>query len=139
MLTTVEKVLYLQECDLFAGISSDLLAEMAALADEVEISAGDIVYAEGDSSDSVFVIVSGGIEVKRAAREVTHLGGGDVFGAWALLEDGARLFTATADRDTHLLTVHRLDLEEFMADHTRVSAAILKALAHRLRRLAADG
>jgi hypothetical protein len=79
---------------------------------------GDVVVAEGEHGDALFLIVRGVLEVSRrggrdGARQVLNrLGPGDFFGEIALLEDQVRSATVTAQEP---VTVLRLARREFIA------------------------
>lgn len=125
----------MQSVDIFAAVPSELLSEMAALADEVEYGSTDLVFAEGDAPDAIYVVLAGRIRIDRGGEVIAEVGSGDTFGTWALLEPIPRLFSARVVEDASLLRIHPQDLAELMADHTRVSFAVLSALASKLRRI----
>jgi len=132
-------VLRLQNVDIFSAVPLELLSQMAALADEVEYSSSDLVFAEGDPPDSVYIVLAGRVRIDRGSEVITEIGSGQTFGTWALLEQVPRLFSARVVEDASLLRIHQQDLAEFMADLPLVSSAVLTALASRLRRIVLGG
>jgi CRP/FNR family cyclic AMP-dependent transcriptional regulator len=111
MLTTVEKVVFLQDVDVFARIPLEDLVYVAAITDEIEIAKGREIFREGDISDSMYLVVEGKVRLHRQEIEVLTANAKDVFGTWALFDDETRVVTATALEDCHML---RLDKEKFL-------------------------
>jgi ABC-type nitrate/sulfonate/bicarbonate transport system permease component len=107
----------LREAAPFRDLSEGLLARIAAIARPVQLAAGERLYAAGDATDDIYVVVSGRVEhmFKRevGAREaLKRIGRGGVVG-WAgmLLGQTRRLASATALEPTELL---RLPTEELV-------------------------
>jgi len=135
MLTLVEKVLLLQDIDIFKNTRTEDLSYIAAITEEVKYSAGIDIFSEGEISDSMYMVIEGKIRLHRSGNEIMVASGRDVFGTWALFDDEPRVATATTLEDS---TVLRLDKEEFydlLADHAQITQGILKNLSLRLRRL----
>jgi CRP-like cAMP-binding protein len=135
MLTTVEKVLLLQDVDIFEHTSTEDLSHIAAIAEEIEYQADDVIYKEDDIPDSMYVVIKGKVRLTRGEKEVMLAGNMDAFGTWALFDDEPRVATATASETSQIL---RLDKEEFidlLADHVAITQSIMKTLAKKLRKL----
>ncbi len=135
MLTTVEKVLLLQDVDIFEHTTTEDLSHIAAIAEEIEYQADDVIYKEDDIPDSMYVVIKGKVRLTRGEKEVMLAGNMDAFGTWALFDDEPRVATATALETSQIL---RLDKEEFidlLADHVAITQSIMKTLAKKLRKL----
>jgi len=135
MLTTVEKVIFLQDVDIFAKIPLEDLAYVAMIADEVVAEPGRVLYAEGDISDSMYLVLDGSIRLQRGGIEVMLAGPRDVFGTWALFDDETRIVTAVAAEESNLLRIDKEDFLDLLADHSRIAEGVLKVLASKLRNL----
>lgn len=135
MLTVVEKVLFLQEVDVFEGISTEDLAHIAAITDEVNFSPESEIYKEDDVSDSMYLVIDGQIRLHRGGQEVMIAKSKDVFGTWALFDDEPRVATATTLEDSNLLRLDREDFYDLLADHTKMTQSVLKTLSKKLRGL----
>ena len=135
MLTTVEKVLLLQDVDIFEHTSTEDLSHVAAIAEEIEFQTGDVIYKEDEIPDSMYVVIEGKVRLTRGGKEVTVAKNMDAFGTWALFDDEPRVATATALEPSQIL---RLDKEEFidlLADHVGITQSIMKTLTKKLRTL----
>lgn len=108
---------YLQHSELFSGLASEQVEQIAALGQEVVYSAGDIIIREGDPSDEIYVICSGMVEVEVSRGTIpdvpgppqltslARLGQGQIFGEMALVDRGARSATVHCVEDGTVLYV----------------------------------
>jgi CRP/FNR family cyclic AMP-dependent transcriptional regulator len=135
VLTIVEKVLLLQEVDIFKDTSTENLSHIAAITVEVPYADGETIYKEDDLSDSMYVIVNGKVRLHRGEMDVMIGEEGDVFGSWALFDDEPRVASATAIEECKLLRIDKEDFYDLLADHSQITQSILKTLSKRLRNL----
>ena len=135
MLTTVEKVLFLQDVDIFEFTSTEDLAHIAEITDEIELKPDEIIFKEGEIPDAMYIVSEGKVILSRAGQEVMVANDKDVFGTWALFDDEPRVATATTLEDTRLLRIDREDFIDLLADHVAITQSILKTMAKRLRNL----
>jgi CRP/FNR family cyclic AMP-dependent transcriptional regulator len=135
MLTTVEKVLFLQDVDIFEFTSTEDLAHIAAITDEVEIKADETIFKEGEFPDAMYIVSEGKVSLSRAGQEVMVAKHKDVFGTWALFDDEPRVATATTTEDTHLLRIDKEEFIDLLADHVAITQSVLKTMVKRLRKL----
>lgn len=135
MLTTVEKVIFLQGVDIFEYTSTENLAHIASITDEVEFQADHIIFKEGDFPDAMYMVIDGKVKLSRDGQEVMVAQKKDVFGTWALFDDEPRVATATTLELTQLLQIDKEDFIDLLADHVEITQSILKVMAKRLRKL----
>lgn len=142
MLTVIEKVLFLQDVEIFEHVTNEDLSYIAAIAQEVRFNAEKVVYKEGDISDSMYMVLEGKVKIHIGDSLVMIEDLKDVFGAWSLFDDEVRLVSATTYEDCLLLQIYKEDMLELLADHVGITEGILKAMAKRLhsvaRRVGAD-
>ncbi len=135
MLTAVEKVLFLQDVDIFEFTSTEDLAHIAAITDEVEIKANETIFKEGEFPDAMYIVSEGKVSLSRAGQEVMVAEHKDVFGTWALFDDEPRVATATTLEDTRLLRIDKEEFIDLLADHVAITQSVLKTMVKRLRKL----
>jgi CRP/FNR family cyclic AMP-dependent transcriptional regulator len=135
VLTTVEKVIFLQGVDIFEYTSTENLAHIASITDEVEFQADHIIFKEGDFPDAMYMVIDGKVKLSRDGQEVMVAQKKDVFGTWALFDDEPRVATATTLELTQLLQIDKEDFIDLLADHVEITQSILKVMAKRLRKL----
>ncbi len=131
----MDKTKMLAHVPLFAHLDKRALAQLATMVDEVDVDAGTVLMTEGRSGREFFVIVEGTVDVTRGGRHLRSLVAGDFLGEIALLDDGPRTATATATSPCHLLVLTHREFDTLIADHADVRAAVMQALAERVRGL----
>ncbi|MBD3401851.1 cyclic nucleotide-binding domain-containing protein [candidate division GN15 bacterium] len=135
MLTVIEKVIFLQNVDVFAQVPTEHLAYLAAIAEEVECREGDTIYREDEPSDALYLVLHGRVRLDREGREITVAEDKEAFGTWALFDEQPRVATATATEDTRLLRIDRDEFVDLLADHVQITQGVLKTMVDRLRGL----
>ncbi len=138
MLTTVEKVIFLQDVDFFEFTQTEDLAYLAAITEEVRIKAGSIIYKEGENSDSMYLVLDGRVRLHRGGNEIMIAQNRDIFGTWALFDDEPRVATATTLDDTSLLRISKEDFLDLLSDHTNITESVFKSLVKKIRSLIRD-
>ena len=135
MLTTIEKVIALQEVDIFTHVSTEQLALLAAIATEREHASGDVVYEAKDPADSMYLVVGGKVRLHVNGMDITTAGPGETFGTWSLFDDEPRVSAATAAEDSTLVRLDKEDFIDLLADNVEITQGVMKALVARVRGL----
>jgi CRP-like cAMP-binding protein len=138
MLTIIEKVLLLQNVDIFSAVATEQLAFLAAIAQEVNAEKNQVLYRENDRPDGLFIVVTGTVRVLRGGAEIGRFGPNHALGIWVLFDDQPRLATVETTEETSLLFIGRDDFYDVLAEHTEIVQELFKRLVRRLHRLA-DG
>jgi CRP/FNR family transcriptional regulator len=138
-MTIIERVLLLQNIELFADVTTEQLSYIAALGREIEVDSGKVLYRENDPADGLYLVISGAIAAKRGDEVIDRIGPNGSFGIWAFFDDQPRLTSAVAIERSRLLFVSREDFYDVLADHVDIVQNILKQLVHRLRQLTTIG
>lgn len=133
MYSIIEKVIFLQDIDVFEEVRVEDLAHLAAIAEEMDYPAGTDIYKVNDSPDALYLIISGKVRLHRDEQEIGISGPHEALGTWALFDNRPRVATATALEDTETLRILREDFYDLLADHVRIAEAVLRSLTRRLR------
>ncbi|MCK4538421.1 MAG: cyclic nucleotide-binding domain-containing protein [Candidatus Krumholzibacteria bacterium] len=135
MLTTVEKVILLQDIDLFEFILTEGLSQIALIADELEMTQGQIVFREGELPDAMYIVIDGKIVVTREKKEIMTIDEKNEFGTWGLFDDAPRGITATALSDCRLLRINKEEFIELLSDSPHLTESVLKRIVKRMKKL----
>jgi CRP/FNR family transcriptional regulator, cyclic AMP receptor protein len=127
------KIRLLSGVALFSPCAKHELRRIAALVDEIEAPKGRTLAREGDPGSEFFVVVNGTATATRRGRKVAEIGPGSFFGELALLDQGPRAATVTADTDMQLLVLSSRAFSSLLEDVPSVSRRILRGMAQRLR------
>lgn len=133
MLLTVERVLLLSGVNIFAELPGQVLAELSASFEEVELPAGEDVFAKGDYGASMYVVVTGQVRVHDRGRELAVLGPRDVFGELAALDPELRSATVTVVEDALFLRLDYEALYDLMSGHVELAKNVIRFLCRRYR------
>ena len=134
-LTRDRKADLLSAARLFDGVDAEGMERIAAVAVEVDFPADHVIARQGDIGTGFFVIVSGGARVIRDGEVLARLGPGDFFGELSVLDGQPRLAQVLADGPTTCLALATWDFEAVLLEEPRVTLAILRGVARRLRDL----
>jgi len=122
----------------FSTLERGDLERIAQLAVPRDFEPGEVVFREGDSSDTCYVVSGGRARAIRSHRDgrtitLATFGPGDIFGELALFEDERRSATVEAIERTSVLGVLGPDMRRLMNEHAEISARLVIALGRRLR------
>ena len=134
---TIEKVILLKGVAMFAHTSEDILADVATILEEVELTPGEPVFHKGERGDSMYIIVHGRVRVFDGEKTINFVGEREIFGELALLDPEPRSASVEAVEETRLFRLDRSTLFELMEDNIGVVSGIMRVLCSRLRRMTA--
>jgi CRP-like cAMP-binding protein len=122
----------------FSTLVRSDLERIAQFAVPRSFEPGEVVFREGDASDTCYVVRDGrarAIRTHRDGRTLTlaTFGPGDIFGELALFEDELRSATVEAIEPTSAVAVLGPDMRRLMSEHAEISARLVIALGRRLR------
>jgi CRP/FNR family transcriptional regulator len=136
--TSEETITLLQSVPVFSALGPDDLAQVALVAVPRQFAAGEVVFREGDASDTCYVIRSGHVRAIREhadGRSITlaNFGPGDFFGELAMFDDERRSATVEALDNTDAIGILGNDMRRLLREHPDISVKLLAALGRRLR------
>jgi CRP-like cAMP-binding protein len=99
---------------------------------------GDVVFREGDDSDTCYVVRSGharAIREHHDGRQLTlaTFGPGDIFGELAMFDDERRSATVEAVGSLEVLGILGGDMRRLMREHSDIAVKLVIGLGRRLR------
>jgi len=124
---------------LFAALDEEAAESLRASMTQVDVDKGSVLFSEGEPGDRLFLIVDGKIKLGASSSDGREtllgvLGPGEMFGELSLFDPGQRTSTATALTRATLIGLGHDDLMPWLRERPEVAAALLQALAQRLRR-----
>ena len=126
------KVEMLQKVPLFAHCSRQQLNEIAAVADEVQLTDGRELTREGARGREFFVVIEGELEVRRNARKVATLKAGDFVGEMALVTGRPRNATVTTKGTVRALVITDRSFASLLLSSPPIQLKIMRVLAERV-------
>lgn len=123
---------------LFERLDEEERALLAAQLDDVSFEAGQVVFRRGDPGGSIFIVVSGAVEIfvedtvgQRVVFETAK--SGDFFGELSLLDGDPRSASSVALEVTRAVRLDRNDLELLFKRHPTAAMDVLAVIGKRLR------
>jgi CRP/FNR family transcriptional regulator len=134
----VDVVELLGRVPVFSTLVPGDLERIAQLAVPRQFESGEVVFREGDASDTCYVVREGharAIHEHGDGRTITlaTFGPGDIFGELAMFEDELRSATVEATAPTTVVGVLGPDMRALMRDHPEIATRLVIALGRRLR------
>ncbi|MBI2708969.1 MAG: Crp/Fnr family transcriptional regulator [Actinobacteria bacterium] len=128
----------LNDVALFAELTTDELARLAAAATTQDLVRNDVLFAEGSEPTDLFVVVSGRIAIANKSidgREsmVALMERGDLFGEMGLFDGLGRSAEARALEPSRLLRIPYAPLKAVYENRPALLWGVVRLLAGRLR------
>src|SRR5215468_3856124 len=137
-LTLIDKVLCLQNVDIFKHVTTEMLGYIATIAHEIEAERTQTIFSEEDVSDAMYVVVKGRVRLAKKEQEVMTVTAGQSFGTWALFDNQPRVMTAEALDNVQLLKIRSEDFYDLLSDHDEITPAVFRAVVENVKRLVAE-
>ena len=128
----------LSRVEVFAGLEPKELDQVAQVAVPRRYDRGEVVFREGDSGDTCFVVKSGAVSVMREHQDgrviaLAELRAGAMFGELAMFGGETRSATVETLEPTHAVALLAGDMRRLLRQHPDIAVKMLAALAERLR------
>jgi HEAT repeat protein len=138
-LSTLDRILLLREVPMFSKLAPEDLEKIAEVADEQLYSDQAFLCAEGEPGNTLFILVSGRIDVLKktsgqdivlAQREV-----GEFVGEMAILNSAPRSATLRAAGEVRVLVIDGEAFTAILLDRPEVAVSVLRNMSSRVRQL----
>ncbi|UPT72548.1 MAG: Crp/Fnr family transcriptional regulator [Elusimicrobiota bacterium] len=129
----------LKKIPFLSALSPKHLNEVYRLADELEVSPRQSVFAKRQDSDAMFIVLSGRIKIftnssSKKRKTFAYLKEGEFFGEMSLLEGTTRTAAAQAVEPSRLLVIRKKDFQRLLAADPKLAMYLLRTVCERLRR-----
>jgi NTE family protein len=124
----------LSEIAVFSGLGLEERLRLAAAAEAVAVSRGEVLIRQGADADALYIVVSGRFVVTRDGSQhpVAEIGPGQPIGEIAFLSGCKRTATVTALRDSLVQRLSREDFDAIVARDPKIWQSLTTTLARRL-------
>ncbi len=136
--SAAETIELLHRVPVFSALGEEDLARVAEVTVPRRFEAGEVVFREGDQSDTCYIVRSGHARATREhpdGRSITlaRFGPGDIFGELAMFDDERRSATVDAIERTEAIAILGGDMRRLLREHPDIAVKLLQALGRRLR------
>jgi CRP-like cAMP-binding protein len=127
-----KKVELIRKVPLFSHLSRKQLAQVAKVADEIDLREGKEMTREGAPGREFFVILEGSADVRKGGRKINSLQPGDFFGEIALVTSVPRTATVAATSPVRALVVTDRSFRHLLEESPDIKTRVMQAMAARL-------
>jgi CRP/FNR family cyclic AMP-dependent transcriptional regulator len=136
--TGQETITLLHRVPVFSTLAVEELERVAAVAVPRQFDDGEVVFREGDQSDTCYIVRTGrcrAIREHQDGRSITlaHFGPGDIFGELAMFDDERRSATVEAIDATEATAILGPDMRRLLRQHPDIAVKLISSLGRRLR------
>ena len=122
----------------FETLARDDLERVAEVAVPRRFSPGQVIFREGDESDTCYVVAEGHARALRGHGDgrtiaLARFGPGDIFGELAMFDDERRSATVEALDDLQALAILGSDFRRLLREHPDIAVKLVISLGRRLR------
>src|SRR3970040_135193 len=137
-MATMVSTAVLKAVPLFSSFPEDQLRMLTAVVARKSVSRSPAVMAEGDPTDSLYIVLSGRLKVMMSDAEgkeviLTILGPGEFFGEMGMIDDEPRSASVVAIEACELLYISKRDFKKCLAENFEMAMAVMRGLVRRLR------
>jgi CRP/FNR family transcriptional regulator, cyclic AMP receptor protein len=131
-------MLLLRNVPLFSVLPEHQLALLTSVVSRKRFSRGAAIIAAGDSTDSLYVVISGRLKVMISddeGREVilSMLGPNEYFGEMGLIDDHPRSASVVCVEPCEVLALSKRDFKKCLEDNFEMTVTVMRGLVKRLR------
>lgn len=124
---------------IFDGVESECLAAVRSQLHRVKFAAREVVFAQGEPGDRLYIIKSGTVKVAQCCADgrehlLAILGPSEMFGELSVFDPGPRTCSAIAITAMSAVWMDRDALRAWMTAHPQIGGQLLGVLARRMRR-----
>jgi hypothetical protein len=138
-ISTVERVLILQDIPIFANLPPEDLEQIARIAREQWHPSASVIARQGEEGNVMYVIVSGKIQIvlesQGSSRVLAERGPGEIIGEKAIIDPAPRAAGMVTISETRLLSIEGEAYRSILRERPEVSLAVMQSLSHRLREM----
>jgi len=140
-----EVTAFLAKTSFFGGLTPEVVGVVAGMLKEKRVSAGELLFAEGDKGKSMYIVREGALIMKRHCGDGTEarllmMRPGEFFGVTSLIEMEPRPFSCCAEKDSILYELTNLDLYKLYKTDQKTYILLVQNIARELcRRLRKAG
>ncbi|MGB3613850.1 MAG: cyclic nucleotide-binding domain-containing protein [Elainellaceae cyanobacterium] len=138
MLASIDRLLFIREVPLFKELRDDFLVRLASVMDEVGFPANQTIFSQGQEGRSLYIVVSGEVNVHIGDRTLAKLGKGACFGEMAVFDAEPRSASITTLERCDCLLLTQQQLYEAIDETPEIAINIIRLLSRRIRTLNGD-
>lgn len=135
MSSVMDIAVRLQDAAVFGQLRTQQLVALAELLQEQRLAAGERVYSKGEEGVGLYLVLEGGVELRRGSLLLDRAEPGRFFGELAAVDGLPRSTDAIASEASVVLRLDREDLMRLLEDVPGLAIGLIQLFSSRVRRL----
>ena len=136
-LSIMELVIAVKRITLFSNVCGEGLKRLADVVREKAVTAGEVVFAENDLGDEMYLVHRGAVDLFQTFGDrdasIGEVTVGGYFGELAVIDDLPRSASARVRKDGLLLVLNKKDFRSAVQDYPDIALEVLREVSRRLR------
>jgi NTE family protein len=127
---------FLRNVGVFAGLSREMLEQLAGLATNFSVGRGEWLFREGEPAEGLYIVRVGHLQVLQEQPKpeaLNTLTRGAVLGELALLNGSSRSASIRALRDTELLRIDKAHFDALLRSEPELALSLTRVLSTQLQ------
>jgi CRP-like cAMP-binding protein len=133
MKTVIEKVVHLQNVEIFLEVPSEQLSYIASISNIIELDKGDVLFSEGENSDALHVLFVGSITMQSGSEDKFTVGENETVGALGFFDQKPRIFSAVCNEKCIVLEIDSGAFFDLLEEKIHITRYLLKFFVSKLR------
>jgi CRP-like cAMP-binding protein len=133
--TALGKAVFLQTTAVFHQAPTETINALGAMAREVAVPAGAVIFRQEEPADAFYVVVAGRVRQERNGVVVRWRAPREVFGLWSAFDGLPRCSAAVAPMPADLLRVAYADLQDLLLGNVCLGLGLHTVLAQEISEL----
>lgn len=130
----------LKNVTMFSQLSPEALAEVTAALKPRELSAGEILFNQGDPGNELIIVKEGSVAIfvpvegaPGGGQAIRIFQPGELLGEMALIDRKPRSASARAEQPSKILTLKESDFQRLLSQHPEMALSVMSGLNDRIR------
>ncbi|MFQ5809002.1 MAG: Crp/Fnr family transcriptional regulator [Armatimonadota bacterium] len=135
----IEECWYLEQINIFEGLSEADLADIARLVTTEHYGREAVIYSPEDEAGSIYLLEEGKVKLSKVANDgkeitIAVLQGGDVFGELSMSDGETYEVFAEVLEDARVCIISRDDFSALVREKPEIAMMLIRSMSERLRR-----
>ncbi|ADI64038.1 cyclic nucleotide-binding domain-containing protein [Trichormus azollae] len=135
MLTSVDRLLFVRRVPIFNELRDDFVVRLASVMNELSYPTNHSIFKQGEEGRSLYIIVSGRVEVHIGDTKLAEVDPGKYFGEMAVFDTQPRSASVTTLEPCDCLELTQEQLYDAIEETPEIAVNIIRELSRIIRRL----
>lgn len=132
------KLWYLENFNLFSGLSNDKMMELNTMIKDKEVKADEPIYFADEPSKNIYFLKTGRVKITKyysdgSEKIIAIINPGEIFGEMAYFDEGNRTDFAVTLEPSLICAINKNDLASFIEKNPSLNIRLTKILGFKIK------